>query len=333
MTGLVVGWCSGFVFILCTSGGSLAASSSTSTLTALAASRPLVHDIEIVTSHFRENLTWLAASRVPVIICDKAGGRPLPPGMYADIPCSMHLNRGNEGASYLAYIVSRYESLPSRVAFLHGHENSSHQHHPSGSMLRAIETARPELGYVSLNNDWHVLGDTDDDIPNDARKTTRLVGVNVKHWNLTRSVWARTVQPITHTALPRYVRTDRAAQFVVRRERILQHPKRLYEKLLDTIVYHQGYENWNNRVGGMTVEIAWPLLFEGSNDICEALSECTREAAIEWYFDLNQTFTRVLKTPEEMRDEQKARERVAAVLLEDTKKPSDTGRKALLRRA
>lgn len=99
--------------------------------------------------------------------------------------------------------------------------------------------------------------------------------------------------------MPRYVRVERAAQFVVHRERILQHPKELYRALLRVAAYYEGFQDeWHDiSIGGLALEVAWPLLFDGTNDVCRKLDECTYEAELERGFDPTKTFTRISPSP------------------------------------
>lgn len=291
-----------------------------------------IDDIEIVTAHYREDLNWLNVSRVPVIICDKPGSSPLPPGRIPDYMCSVHLNVGNEASSFLAYIVSRYDSLPTRVAFLHGHEFSHHQKAPFDSILRSLQSARPEMGYVPLNVFWHVLVDAPDQFPpGSPEEVLPKLKTPYWHWNYTKEVWPVMLEPVLHRPRPRYIRNDRGAQFVVRRELIQKYPKKDWEHLLSCVMKLIGPPKWSRIGVGMAMEIAWPMLFQESNDICDLLPECTLEAARDTYFDLHKNFTHIIKTPREIeKDNRKIRlETESEVLFKDgNQSPKDGPGKA-----
>ena len=57
--------------------------------------------MEICTSHYNEDLTWLKESPWPVIVIHKEGGVPFPTSYT--IP-----NEGYEASSYLFYIIIYY---------------------------------------------------------------------------------------------------------------------------------------------------------------------------------------------------------------------------------
>lgn len=176
-------------------------------------------DIVIVTSHYKEDLRWLAKAGLPVHICDKAGSAPA--GIADAGACPrLGINRGREVSAYLSYIVANYDSLPGAVAFIHGHELAWHQKHPAG-LLRAIETADIERhGYVSLNVKGHGPYDTHD---LDAAGPSTASGFHFlqRHW---ATDFAEFLGP-----MPRMIFHDCCAQFVVRRDRIRRHPRRAYE--------------------------------------------------------------------------------------------------------
>lgn len=160
--------------------GRAAFSSSALLVASVASGTSAFSTLEIVVAHYAHTLDRLNASRVPAIVCDKPDSSPLPAGMLADVPCSLQVNAGAEASSYLAYIASRYESLPDRIAFLHGHQRSNHQRNPEGDLLRAMETVRPEVAFVSLNNAWRVLADSKDDLPSGSPEPV-FVSVGRRH--------------------------------------------------------------------------------------------------------------------------------------------------------
>lgn len=260
-----------------------------------------IDDIEIVTVHDKEDLAWLNVSRVPVVVCDKDGAAPLANGFTSDYACSLHLNRGGESSSFLAYIVSRYESLPSRIVFLRGLERATYQTPPFGNILRAIQSARPDVGFVPLNTNWHVLANKEKELPaGTPHRAIKSVLAGAHHWSFTMHVWPTVFEPILHRPRPRYIRHDRGSQFVVRRELIWKYPKKDWQSLLNWIMSHTAGDGWSAKDGNMAMEIVWPILFQRTNDVCDILAECTIEAAIDTYFDLHANFTRVIKTSEEI---------------------------------
>lgn len=106
--------------------------------------------LEICTSHFNEDLTWLEKSIWPVSIIHHEGGTHI--DYTYIIP-----NIGFEVTSYLKYIIERYDSLPEHVAFIHGHENDWHQlgDRPMLDMIRDANIQKYD--YVPLNNCWRCV--------------------------------------------------------------------------------------------------------------------------------------------------------------------------------
>jgi hypothetical protein len=103
--------------------------------------------LTIVTSHWKEDLTWLTRSKFPVVLIDKVGSDQSPLVAQHVVP-----NLGRECTSYLKYIIENYDNLPEAVAFIHGHETSKHQNHDR-PLLEVIEGANwKKYGFIPINN-------------------------------------------------------------------------------------------------------------------------------------------------------------------------------------
>ena len=79
--------------------------------------------INIVTSHWKENLDWLKKSKYPVVLIDKMGADP----SWLEPRHIIPVNKGKEVSVYLKFIIENYDNLPDFTAFIHGHETSVHQ--------------------------------------------------------------------------------------------------------------------------------------------------------------------------------------------------------------
>ena len=81
-------------------------------------------EILIVSSHYDEDLSWLYKSKYPVVVVSKNEA-----ALDSKFFLKVHSlpNKGREFASYLWFICNYWDNLPSKVAFIHGHESSSHQ--------------------------------------------------------------------------------------------------------------------------------------------------------------------------------------------------------------
>jgi hypothetical protein len=165
----------------------------------------------IVTSHYDEDLSWLCAWEGDVVLVDKHGAAPSPFKPALVIP-----NRGREASAFVAYIVHAYDALPQRVAFLHGHKTAWHQCH-TRSLLDVIRGAKPEYGYVPLNNLFRVLSGESGSF---LTGTCDMVCIPI------------------------------GCQFVVSRERIRKTSRRDWERILASLLVpvHHKWEDYNKGI-------------------------------------------------------------------------------------
>jgi hypothetical protein len=168
----------------------------------------------IVTSHWQEDLEWLKKSKFPVVLIDKEGSAE-----SSFVPKYVIPNKGGAESTYFKYIIENYENLPEHIAFLHGHENAYHQKHER-SLLEVIEGANLTHGYIPLSgwvrfypffNEVGVLNSPDlwdsFHLPSELKpKVGSLMAF----------------QP--------------NSQFIVSKERILKHPKELYEHIYNVLM-------------------------------------------------------------------------------------------------
>jgi Protein of unknown function (DUF3431) len=169
--------------------------------------------LTIVTSHWKEDLTWLTKSKFPVVLIDKEGADPSP-----FVPQHVIPNVGKESSAYIKYIIENYDNLPEAVAFIHGHETSEHQQHDR-PLLEVIEGANiAKYGFIPINNK-HWPSDFNDDHIAGGRRI-RLYSFFNKLCIPLKGEMPFENGPWIH---------EMSAQFVVSRERILANPKMLYE--------------------------------------------------------------------------------------------------------
>jgi len=177
-------------------------------------------ELVIVTSHYKEDLTWLKKVRWPVIVIDKEGADPTCFPVETVIP-----NQGREASSYLRYIIDHYESLPRWIACIHGHETAWHQKRPY-SMIDMLNHVMLRDGmFESLNGHFSL-------VPSSSGKHD-IIQVN-KHWNLIRDI----VGDIPENDGV----TDAGAQFIVSRDRILKHSKETYQRWYDALMNEKTLE-------------------------------------------------------------------------------------------
>lgn len=164
--------------------------------------------MEICVSHYDEDLLWMKDCEFPISTVTHYGAGT----KMAKIPIKdqyLITNIGREASAYLHYIIARYDTLPERVAFIHGHENAWHQNsdRPFLDMIRHAQVDK--FGYVPLNNHWRCVN-TEGQFKNFDAK-----------WN-----------EMFNMKLPEAFIVDSCGQFVVRRERILRNTREQYIELL-----------------------------------------------------------------------------------------------------
>ena len=165
-------------------------------------------ELEIVTSHYKEDLSWLGESKWPVTVISKEGADV--PSIPVSLRGGIIPNRGNEATAYLYFIWKNYDSLPDTIAFIHGNRDAWHHRLPWG-LLEAIERGRAGMGkcgYISLNNCW--------------------LWAENPHYKYLHDHWNDMFLPYIGVELPEKetdVKGDCCAQFLVSRERILRIPK------------------------------------------------------------------------------------------------------------
>lgn len=218
-------------------------------------------DIVIVTAHYNEDLEWLKQSKYPVIRCNKIGSKDssFPP----DSLCGNLENIGREASSFLTYIVKKYDSLPKYIAFIHGHEDSFHQHYPYG-ILKAIENAKKEsYNFVSLNNELQYIKIEGAEF--ERNKPSHIEMINdVAHLFL-RDIWESHYEPELGYPFPEAMRYERSAQFIVSRDTIRKRSKQFYENLLKVVTD----PSKNDYVAACAVEFSWHMIFGDKPDMCD----------------------------------------------------------------
>jgi len=230
-------------------------------------------DLVIVSSHYKEDLEWLNSSSARVEVCDKKGSNRHPFGNNQK--CSMGYNFGREAASFLKYIVEHYDSLPKYIAFIHGHEEAWHQ--PSDLLNRIRRCKKEKHDYISLNNMILITQGTDKFklVHNEPIIPNHKV-VDPYLWAEITKAWPKVFEPVFKNGIPPYTRYVCCSQFVVSRDAIRKHPKKLYEGFYEWVsdVYGDDY------IRGIFMEMVWEPLFTGihSFDICEKIPNCNMKS-------------------------------------------------------
>lgn len=193
--------------------------------------------VTIVTSHWKEDLTWLKDSEFQVILIDKEDAEPT-----CFEPAYVIPNKGLETSVYLKFIIERYHNLPDHIAFIHGHETSYHQKHsrPLLELIRNANTAK--YNFISLNH-WYR-----DYMFQDEPKYNVYF---TQWWDLYK---------IPHKKPPMDIgfimsNVPIGAQFIVSREIILANPLDVYKKWY-TLLMSRG-----NQKESVFFEHMWYIIF------------------------------------------------------------------------
>ena len=142
------------------------------------------------------------------------------------------VNRGAEASAYLKYVLDHYDGLPRWSFFVHGNESSWHHDGKLGERLAhawrlARDTGRP---YVEINNYRQRIG------------LDKARGPLVGAGELEREMSAAQLEAWRREYLEPHVDFGRAnadwvrgstccAQFLVRREQLMQYPRPFHERL------------------------------------------------------------------------------------------------------
>ena len=186
--------------------------------------------MEIVVSHYSDDLQWLERSPWPIVIVEHMGSEPWVLKNVKEryvIP-----NHGREATAYLKYIIERYYTLPDYVAFIHGHETSWHQKGDRSILTLIRDAAVTRYSYIPLNNFW----------------VTQLHEPEVR---LFAERWSRYIDE----PLPDNFQCHVGAQFIVSREAIQHTPKERYIELYDLII------NGEDKRDAVILEHIWHFLF------------------------------------------------------------------------
>lgn len=177
-----------------------------------------VDAVIVVSRHAKgQDVSWLRNVSYPVRFIDKgegqwAGGDRAP-------------NRlGEEGSSYLWFIVKNYDALPRWVLFLTAHERHWHHALASQACNTCIDMKATGLGFLTVNHD----------------RSGRILVLDKPRGQpaeLPLAVHARLRRELLglHTPYDGSQRLPPSAQFWVSRERILARPRAYYQKLLDVL--------------------------------------------------------------------------------------------------
>lgn len=192
----------------------------------------------LVVAHHNEDLDWLdlfIGQQIPHIVYTRSSD-PL-------IRHSISVNKGREPVVYLRYIVDHYSTLPSLIAFVHGHRTSWHQQNPSDIVvaLRALQWNK--YTYMPLTS--AMTHATFKPVAGDQQATVN------------DEIWRVVLQEELGSPPDNGTKSPCCASFVVKREAILAHPKVFYSDIMDYLLATP----ISDQLTGRTLEYTWHLIF------------------------------------------------------------------------
>lgn len=199
--------------------------------------------MEIITSHWKEDLGWLSKTHFKVNVIDKVGSAYQ---RYFKPMCVIP-NKGSEASVYLKFIIERYDSLPSHVCFLHGHENAWHHYHDR-PLLDIIESADvSRFDFIPLNN------------------IVRKFNFSYNQFEI-----PETFHVLKLGDLPGDRNVNVCAQFIVSKKNILLHT-------VDQYKYWYMMTQCDELTSvGFLFEYAWDIIFKGDQDPQNYFTVATR---------------------------------------------------------
>ncbi|KAK9625591.1 hypothetical protein V6000_007092 [Aspergillus fumigatus] len=214
-----------------------------------------------------EGLTWLRDycrdhDAIPFIYTTDR--KPVP---HLLVP---HTTRGREAAAYLSYVVDFYDQLPPYTIFIHSNQDQWHNDLFGPKTNVALRNLRFEAiaaqGYVNLRcehepgcpTNVHPWSPTQIDID---KKDIRAYFPQVY----------QTLFGVGKERVPEHIGNICCAQFAVSRERILQRPKRDYERMLAWAAETDLTDSFGV---GWVFEKVWHVVFGMEDIYCPRFEQC-----------------------------------------------------------
>lgn len=205
-------------------------------------------ELFVVSSHFNEDVSWLKYSGFPHFVVSKGECIPSVEHFFS-IP-----NRGAEFSSYLWFILNFWDDLPSKIAFVHGHEDSYHQQYTIPVALKIFR----DCDFSGINGEMCLA----------------MHRFDVRHpwfgdkfseaWNF---LGLDAVCPP-----PLFAAIQPGTQSVVSKDLIIAKGRHFYERLFNVLMSHG-----DHYFLALVLEIAWQVIFEVPPENPSLLSDEFRE--------------------------------------------------------
>lgn len=187
----------------------------------------------IVSSHFKEDVSWLAKTNFDYLIVSKSEN------IKNSDKIKIIPNKGNEFGSYLWFIVNYWDEMPEKIAFIHGHENSYHQQY---SMPEALFKYKDSDIFCGLNGEFctaiHNLKNNHPWFQENFFDIWKFLGLDYIAPAPSKAV----IQPGTQT--------------IITKDNIKSINKKFYNKIFDIIMSHD-----DSYLFCLALEVAWQIIF------------------------------------------------------------------------
>jgi len=188
----------------------------------------------VLISHYNTDLKWLTELQVPYVIYSKS----IKEHNFIDF------NKGQEIPMYLKFIIDWYDKLPDKILFYHDHLNSPHQDTDSVTIINNVNWELDE--YFSVNKrEWYQTID----------KNSKVEPMGLK--------WVQDCWYLFEKHLPAVDNLTffSGAQFVIKKELILQYDKTYYQYLYNWIKE----TDISNYITSRVFEYMWHYIFTKKN--------------------------------------------------------------------
>jgi hypothetical protein len=188
----------------------------------------------VIVTHYENNdpssINWLYElyPKVPIIAYNKS----------VDVP-----NHGCEASTYLKFISDNYYNLPKTILFLHGHENSWHQHNKIFKHLPELIYSDP---YLKNKNYFNITYD----FFNDRTLNNPVMRLLEKLWNTH-------FLPSLMISFPIFIYHLCCAQFIVKRAGVYMRPKLFYKQCYELSINI----DYDSKTIAQLFEYIWHIMF------------------------------------------------------------------------
>lgn len=214
-------------------------------------------NLNIVVSHYNEDINWANELDYPVFIYSKT--------IKSEKNIKLQKNNiGNEATSYLEYIVDNYDNLSDWIYFCHGHNESYHQSYPNDFLIKNIDLNKIEDGYLNTNNYYNKI--------NKYKTETILTNIQTvdnKPFLIIKDFFEIFLNNFFE--MPSFFDSYACAQFFVKKELVRSNDVLFYKKCLEWFYNGKSEffdKKWNvekNIYSSRVFEWLWYFIFTKKN--------------------------------------------------------------------